>query len=568
MAGSSVIGALRVDLGLNSAQFSAGLKDAQGALGKFGTVAARGFTAVAAAATVAAGALALATGRAIKHADALNKASQQAGVAVEALSRLEYAAKFSDISLEQLTGGLQKLSRAMVEAAQNGGSQAASAFAALGVSIRDSAGNLRDTDAVFSDLSGVFSQIEDGAVKTSLAIRLFGKSGAELLPLLNEGADGLARYGARADELGVTISGATAAAADKFGDTLDDVSEILGGVVNQVMAAALPALQSLADTLASPEFAEAAKTLATNIISALNLVVQAVTATTNAISSLMGDPVMTTPYSGADKNNAMSSLRGQLGSHASNPWRRSQDPASFYSGFGFTDGQINVAQPGASKTGPDLSKYLLDLEGVKAAQQAANAETQMFNAMLSDMQPFLEGTQDPFAELQSNLDKLGALLNEGKIDWETYGAAVVKVQANMVAGVAGLAGQLTGALGQIFEDNKAIAVAGAIVNGIESVSKTLATYGATPWGFAAAAIAGTTAALNVANILSTTKTSKSMPGTSGGGSAAAASAQMSSAINLTIRGSGNINVDDFADQLTQSIADGGNQNLVKVIRAA
>lgn len=282
MAGNAQIGALRVDLGLNSAQFTKGLQNATTGLAKFGAIAARSFAVVAAGATLAAGALGVAVKGAIDHADALGKAAQKAGVTVEALSRLEYAAKLSDVSLEGLTGGLQKLSKGMADAA--GGKGPAAAFKALGIAVTDNTGKLRDSNVVFTEIADRFSRLEDGATKTALAMQIFGKSGAEMIPLLNSGADGLGRMADESDRLGYTISGTTAAAAEKFNDTLTTIAASMQGVVNEVMAAALPALQALANTLASPEFQAAAAQLATWVIQAMDAIVQAVTIATNTIS--------------------------------------------------------------------------------------------------------------------------------------------------------------------------------------------------------------------------------------------------------------------------------------------
>lgn len=283
--GSSVIGALRVDLGLNSAQFTAGLTKAQSGLVKFGKTAALGLAAVATAAAAAGIAMGLAVKHAIDHADALGKAAQKAGVTVTALSRLEYAAKLSDVSLEGLTSGLEKLGRSMADAAQGKGP--AAAFKALGIAVKDGTGNLRDSNVVFADVADRFSRMEDGALKTALAVQIFGKSGADLIPLLNEGRTGLQQMADESDRLGITISGKTAAAAEKFNDTLTRVGAIMQGVVNKVMEAALPALQSFADTLASPEFASAAQSLATAVITALDRITQAITAIINGISGVI-----------------------------------------------------------------------------------------------------------------------------------------------------------------------------------------------------------------------------------------------------------------------------------------
>jgi hypothetical protein len=268
MAGNSVIGALRVDLGLNSAQFTAGLKKAESGLASFGRTAAASLQVVAVAAIAAGTAMGFAVKHAIDHADALSKSAQKAGVTVEALSRLEFAAKLSDISLEGLTGGLQKLSKAMADATITKTSTAATAFKALGINITDASGKLRSSTAVLGEIADRFSRLEDGSTKTALAMQIFGKSGAELIPLLNGGSKGLADMAAEADRLGITISTKTAQAAERFNDTLTRIGAIMGGVVNQVMEASLPALQAFADALTDPRLAQAIADLSVTLINA------------------------------------------------------------------------------------------------------------------------------------------------------------------------------------------------------------------------------------------------------------------------------------------------------------
>jgi len=374
MANNSLIGALRVSLGLDTAQFSAGLKASQASLAKFGKTVAVGFAAVATAAASAGVAMGVAVKGAIDNADALSKSAQKIGVTTEALSRLKYAADFSDVSLEQLTGGLGRLSKTMLDVAGGSKGPAATAFKALGIAVTDAAGNLRNSDAVFADIAQRFAQMEDGSTKTALAISLFGKSGAELIPLLNSGKDGLAAMAAESDKLGLTISTSTGKAAEQFNDTLTKIGAILGGVVNKVMEAALPALQSLADTLASPQFAEAAATLATTLVGAFDAVVQAVVSTTNAIQGFldwlngMGGP---TPGNGAPLINGL--LPGEKANFADrianagamdNGYFSSVGQQTAYNGFGFTDGKINVQKPSAPKS------FVPVIEGAKTAKAA------------------------------------------------------------------------------------------------------------------------------------------------------------------------------------------------------
>src|SRR5690606_6443342 len=142
----------RVALGIDSAQFDAGLKKAQVSLAGFGKAAAVGFAAAAAGAAAAGAALAVAGKKAIDAADAMSKTAQKIGVTTEALSRLNYAAGYSDVSLEQLSGGLQRLTKNLADVASGRGAQAATALQALGIKATDATGQLRAADEVFADI--------------------------------------------------------------------------------------------------------------------------------------------------------------------------------------------------------------------------------------------------------------------------------------------------------------------------------------------------------------------------------------------------------------------------------
>lgn len=84
--------------------------------------------------------------------------------------------------------------------------------------------------------------MEDGPAKTALALKVFGKAGAELIPLLNEGRDGIARYSAELRSLGGEVSPETAKAADEFNDNLDKLKVTAGGLALQMATALLPTL--------------------------------------------------------------------------------------------------------------------------------------------------------------------------------------------------------------------------------------------------------------------------------------------------------------------------------------
>jgi ribosomal protein L12E/L44/L45/RPP1/RPP2 len=175
------------------------------------------------------GALVAAGKAALDTADNLSKLSQKTGISVESLSLLKPIAEQSGVSLEGLAKGMQKLATAMVEAA-GGSKEQVEAFSRLGVSVKDAAGQLRPTEDVLLDLADAFAAMPDGAEKSALAVKLFGKSGVELIPFLNQGRAGIEQLKQKFKELGLEISGDTAKAAEKFNDTLDTVKQALSGI--------------------------------------------------------------------------------------------------------------------------------------------------------------------------------------------------------------------------------------------------------------------------------------------------------------------------------------------------
>ena len=156
---------------------------------------------------------------AIDAADHLNKLSQKIGISVEALSTLRFAAQLSDVSLETLQKGIKGLSQNITEA-NAGIGDGAQVFEALGISVKNADGSMKSTDEVLLKVADVFAHLEDGAVKTALAVKLFGKSGMEMIPFLNQGAAGISQLTEEAERLGLKLTTETARSAEAFNDNL------------------------------------------------------------------------------------------------------------------------------------------------------------------------------------------------------------------------------------------------------------------------------------------------------------------------------------------------------------
>lgn len=184
------------------------------------------------------------TKRTIDTADEIYKLSQKIGVSTESLSTLRYAAELSDLSLEQMSTAIKKLSTNLYDISKGLGKDAALAFNELGLSATDSNGKLKNTEQILLQVADRFSLMEDGTQKTALAVKLFGRSGMEMIPFLNQGRDGIEALTKEAEKLGLKISTETGKAAEQFNDSLTTFKNQVTGLANEAVP---PLLNKLND---------------------------------------------------------------------------------------------------------------------------------------------------------------------------------------------------------------------------------------------------------------------------------------------------------------------------------
>jgi hypothetical protein len=241
-------GSIIIDLLMKTGSFETDTKRAEKALRDLQKEAIKIGAAIGAAFSATAIASAVLVKQSIDNADALGKLAQQTGTTVEDLSALAFAADLSGISQEELGAALVKLTKNMSDTAAGTG-EAIKGFTALGISVKDASGNLKSSDAVLGEIANKFAGFRDGAEKTALAVNLFGKSGAQLIPLLNAGASGIEKMKEEAAKLGIVISGATAKAAEEFNDNLTRITASGRGLVNRITADILPAALAFTEAL-------------------------------------------------------------------------------------------------------------------------------------------------------------------------------------------------------------------------------------------------------------------------------------------------------------------------------
>ena len=147
----------------------------------------------------AAGGLARTIKKSIDLADSFGKMSDQTGIAANTLMAYVDAGKLAGVNQEQIDKGLRRLSRSIVEA-DRGIATYKRSFDTLGISVRDNNNELKTTEVVFGEIAEKFSQLENGATKAAVAQELFGRSGVNLINLLNNGKVALSEFNVELSE--------------------------------------------------------------------------------------------------------------------------------------------------------------------------------------------------------------------------------------------------------------------------------------------------------------------------------------------------------------------------------
>ena len=128
-----------------------------------------------------------------------------------------------------------------------GTGKAVGAFKELGISVRDSNGNIRDTEEVYREVVDRFGRMQDGAQKTSIANRLLGQGFAAMIPVLNSGSKGLKDAADEAKRFGLIIDKETSAAAERFNDDLQRMRSLASGLGLQLGMTLIPIFNKLLD---------------------------------------------------------------------------------------------------------------------------------------------------------------------------------------------------------------------------------------------------------------------------------------------------------------------------------
>ena len=168
--------------------------------------------------------------------DKLNDLSKITGLTVNELGGLEKQAKLNGTTMDAVAKAVGQMSKQLYNDAD--------AFKALGIATREADGTLRNANQVLLDVSERFSKIQDGAAKSAIANQIFGKSGRELIPLLNEGSQKLIEA-ANAHQKYSGWTNQSAEQADLFNDQLTILQGRIAGVKTRFISDLLPGLNNI-----------------------------------------------------------------------------------------------------------------------------------------------------------------------------------------------------------------------------------------------------------------------------------------------------------------------------------
>lgn len=180
------------------------------------------------------------------YADEILTASTVTGMSTDSLQAYKYAAELVDVSMETLTGSMAKQVKSMASA-RDGSSKFASAYEKLGVSVTDSNGNLRGSDAVYWETIDALGKIANETERDALAMQIFGKSAQELNPLIAQGSAGIAELTEEAKRMGAVMSEDSLNALGAFDDSIQRLKAGGEAAKNMLGTILLPQLQLLAD---------------------------------------------------------------------------------------------------------------------------------------------------------------------------------------------------------------------------------------------------------------------------------------------------------------------------------
>jgi len=176
--------------------------------------------------------------------DDLAKQSARLGITVNQLQTLQFAASQSGTGAEELKKGFERFNKSISEASTGIGT-GIKAFDALGITLSNNDGSLKSTDHLLNEVANGFTQIENPADKVRIAMDLFGRAGAGMVNMLQNGSSSLQALRDDFNAVTIELTGEQALAVEEANDRFDKLFRVFSSLGQQITAVLLPALASI-----------------------------------------------------------------------------------------------------------------------------------------------------------------------------------------------------------------------------------------------------------------------------------------------------------------------------------
>ena len=174
-------------------------------------------------------------------ADTLATNASRYGIDTRTLQQWEYAARFVDVEASTIAAASNRLISAVSSNSQ--------ALANLGVHARTATGEMRSTQDVFWDAVEALGRMTDETERDARAQEIFGRSFAELRPLIDAGRQSWEEYCDEAERAGIILSETQTQGLLSFNDSLDRMRATMSGLTHGVMAELAPGFAAISDTV-------------------------------------------------------------------------------------------------------------------------------------------------------------------------------------------------------------------------------------------------------------------------------------------------------------------------------
>jgi len=225
--------------------------DAGGKFEKLGAIV-KGIGLAIGAAMAAIGTAAVAAGKALYDmandaaaaGDRIDKDSQRLGLSAEAYQEWDYVLSQCGGNIDSLGAGMKTLQKTM-DGLTEDGDKSSEAFKKIGINFDDIKN--KSPEEAFNMTVKALQNMPPGAEKTAAAMKLLGKQGMELMPLLNSTADDIDGLKQKAHDLGMVMSEDAVTASVRYTDSLDTLKRTFGGLKNSIGSELLPGMTMITD---------------------------------------------------------------------------------------------------------------------------------------------------------------------------------------------------------------------------------------------------------------------------------------------------------------------------------